>query len=187
MFYQEGPDWKPVPSIQAIEQAMREAKATKVWFRFQMTTTKETFNNTYCASKHDGKIDLWNEGEINRQNNRCDGSVWMRYFSFIFRKDKKMGAPCQYGVHYVCTEGRPPKLDFAFVQEKPYHAAELRDAGTKSSKFHLVLDIPHIRDACATATSTIIEVTVYADWARVTRVEGGQTSNPTATSTSTSD
>lgn len=148
MDYPEGSDWQPAASIRAIEQAMRDAKAAKVWLRFRMTTTKQTFNNTFCASKHDGKVDLWNEGEINRQNNRSDGSKWMRYFSYIFRKDKKMGAPCQYGVHYACTEGREPVLDFAFVQEKPYYVKELRDAGTKSGKFQKVLDIPHIRDAC---------------------------------------
>ena len=146
--YREGPEWKSAGSIREIEQAMRAADSGKVWFRFRMTTTKETFNNTYCASKHDGKLDLWNEGEINRQNNRSDGASWMRYFNSIFRKDKKLGEPCQYGVHYARTEGRQPLLDFAFVQEKPYHVQELRDAGTKSSKFHLVLDIPHIRDAC---------------------------------------
>lgn len=146
--FQEGPDWKSADSVQEIERAMNTADAKKVWFRFRMTTTRETFNNTFCASRHDGVVDLWNEGEANRWNNRSDGSKWMRYFSSIFRRDK-IGTPCQYGVIYTRTPGRPAKLDFAFVQERSYHVPELRDAGSKSSKFHLVLDIPHIRDACA--------------------------------------
>jgi hypothetical protein len=145
--YQEDSNWKPAGSIREIEQVMHEADSPKVWFRFRMTTTRETFNNTFCTSLHDGSIHLWNEGIVNRQNVRSDGSKWMRYYSYIFRRDK-IGQPCQFGVAYTRTTGRPAKLDFAFVQEKPYHVKELRDAGSKSNKFHLVLDIPHIRDAC---------------------------------------
>jgi hypothetical protein len=147
--YAEGSDWRTAASFQEIENVMRTEAASKVWVRFRMTTTRETFNNTYCASRHDGKVELWNEGVINRQNIRGDGGRWQRYFSYIFRQDKKMGEPCQYGVHYAAATGRSPRIDFAFVQEKPFHVAELRDAGTKSSKFRRVLDIPHIRDACA--------------------------------------
>lgn len=146
--FQEGPAWKAASSAREIEQAMNAAQAKRVWFRFRMTTTRETFNNTFCAARHDGVLDLWNEGEANRWNNRGDGTKWMRFFSYIFRRDM-VGKPCQYGVIYTRSEGRPAQLDFAFVQERPYHVPELRDAGTKSSKFHLVIDIPHIRDACA--------------------------------------
>ena len=145
--FQESPEWKAAGSAREIEQAMNAAQAKRVWFRFRMTTTRETFNNTFCAARHDGVLDLWNEGEANRWNNRGDGTKWMRFFSYIFRRDV-VGKPCQYGVIYTRSEGRPAQLDFAFVQERPYHVPELRDAGTKSSKFQLVLDIPHIRDAC---------------------------------------
>lgn len=146
--FREDESWKKASSFGEIEHAMNEAKRKKVWFRFQMTTAREVFNNTYCASKHDGIVDLWNEGERNRWSIRDDGTHWVRYFSYIFRRDE-IGKPTQYGVIYSLTNDGPAKLDFAFVQDKPYHVPELRDAGTTSSKFQLVLDIPHIRDACA--------------------------------------
>ena len=146
--YAEGAEWTSAAAVADLARAMNDARAKQIWFRFRMTTTREVFNNTFCASKHSGVVELWNEGERNRWNIRGDGTRWVRYFSYIFRRDK-IDQPTQYGVTYRVTNDGPAQLDFAFVQAKPYHVPELRDAGTKSSPFQLVLDIPHIRDACS--------------------------------------
>lgn len=146
--FQEGKAWRTANTVGEIEAAVAKESAKKVWFRFQATSTKETYNNTYFASRHVGIIEVWNEGERNRSNIRNDGSRWMRYFGFIHRRDQ-LDVPCQYGVTYATAAGKRPRLDFAFVAEKSVQVPELRDAGGKSSQFKAVLDIPHIRDACA--------------------------------------
>jgi len=143
----ENASWQSASSFTNIQDAMNAAGVKKAWVRFKATSTDATYNNTFFASKHTGLITVWNEGIRNRWN--IQGATnWVRYFGFIYRQDTP-GTPTQYGVQYAGSASAPAQIDFAFVQMPMKQVAELRNAGSDSTNFQQVLNIPYIRDVCA--------------------------------------
>lgn len=150
--YQENADWKPVASYADLQKLIERENRKEAWIRFQSITLPDNYNNTYFASRHDGTINSFINGESLRANVRGDGDHWVRFFNYFTRKDA-VNKPAQYGLHYKV--GSKPLLDVELVRGKSDKPVELRDAGTSqgnpkgklAEKFKVVLDIAHIRDS----------------------------------------